>query len=305
MRHIFTVVLALVLSGTAEAKNKVDINKGSTQWSFDIQWKDRTKKKQSVQFRLPKKTVERDLERRLQFNQGALTHRVIKAVNEYGTKTKGVTVKAKKVKGKPQIKISGKNKAKQKQAKKDLPRVIEEAKQTFMRRNGWTLLDEKIIPNHAAHAARYADDVLPVAVALGSKTLSERQFAERAIAFVQAIPYDIRKDGRDKGFRRPLGVLARNRGDCDSKATLYLALLKAAHPDLESGFVYIKGHAYVGLGLAPKEGDLVFEADNAKWVIAEPVGPAMIPVGTAAKQSEKKAKKGRIEFRRARRPEGL
>ena len=97
----------------------------------------------------------------------------------------------------------------------------------------------------------------------------------------------------------------RNRGDCDSKATLYLALLKAAHPDLESGFVYIKGHAYVGLGLTPKKGDMVFEANGAKWVIAEPVGPALMPVGQAGKKSEKKAKKGKIEFRRSKRPEGL
>ena len=239
------------------------------------------------------------------FNKGALTHRTIKAVNEYGAWPKGVKVKAKKVKGQPQFQISGKSKAKQKQAQKALPKVIEEARKTFFRRNGWTLLDGKIIPNHAAHAAKYADDVVPVAKALGADKLSRRAFAEKAIGFVQAIPYDIRKDGRDKGFRRPLGVLARNRGDCDSKATLYLALLKAAHPDLESGFVYIKGHAYVGLGLTPKKGDMVFEANGAKWVIAEPVGPALMPVGQAGKKSEKKAKKGKIEFRRSKRPEGL
>ena len=305
MRHILVGILTLSLAGPASAKNTSKVDKGKSTWSFDVSWKDRKKKKQDVSFRLPSKTVQRDVDRRLQFNQGALTHRVITAINDYAKSKKGLHLKAKKVKGQVKIVEQRGSKAKMKQAQKDIPKVIEEAKQTFMRRNGWTLLDGKIIPNHAAHAARYADDVLPVAKALGAESLSQRAFAEKAIGFVQAIPYDIRKDGRDKGFRRPLGVLARTRGDCDSKATLFLALLKAAHPDLESGFVYIKGHAYVGLGLPPKEGDLVFEADGSNWVIAEPVGPAMIPVGEAGKKSEKKAKKGKIEFRRSRRPEGL
>lgn len=305
MQPILALLLTLMLSGSAQAANRSKIDKSSSQWSFEITWKNRKKTAQSAQFRLPEKTVNRDLERRLKFNQGALTHRVIQAINEYAKKTKGLHLKAKKVKGEIKIVEQRGSKAKMKKAQSDIPRVIENAKKTFFKRNGWTLLDGKVIPNHAAHAARYADDVLPVALALGAKSLSQREFAEKAIGFVQAIPYDIRKDGRDKGFRRPLGVLARNRGDCDSKATLYLALLKAAHPDLETGFVYIKGHAYVGLGLKPKKGDLVFKADGSKWVIAEPVGPAMIRVGTAGKKSEKKAKKGKIEFRRAKRPEGL
>ena len=305
MRHIMFCLLWLALSSQAAAKNTSKVNKGSSSWSFDVQWKDHRKKKQSASFQLPTKAVQRDVERRLKFNQGALTHRVIKAINEYAKSKKGLHLKAKKVKGKIEIVEQRGSKAKLKQAQKDIPKVIEQAQQTFFRRNGWTLLDGKIIPNHAAHAAKYADDVAPVAKALGADKLSRRAFAEKAIGFVQAIPYDIRKDGRDKGFRRPLGVLARNRGDCDSKATLYLALLKAAHPDLESGFVYIKGHAYVGLGLTPKKGDMVFEANGAKWVIAEPVGPALMPVGQADKKSEKKAKKGKIEFRRSKRPEGL
>jgi hypothetical protein len=304
MRHALIALLGLVLATTVSAKNKSKADDRGREWHFDVRWTDHAKKRQQTSFRIPSKAVQRDLDRRLKFNQGALTHRVIKAINEYAKQTKGLHLKAKKVKGKIKIVEQRGSKAKLKKAQKDIPRIIEEAKQTFYRRNGWTLLDGMIIPNHAAHAARYADDVLPVARALGSKSLSQRAFAEKAIGFVQAIPYDIRKDGRDKGFRRPLGVLARNRGDCDSKATLYLALLKAAHPDLESGFVYIKGHAYVGLGLKPQKGDMVFQADGSSWVIAEPVGPALMPVGRADKKSEKKAKKGRIEFRRSRRPEG-
>ena len=305
MRHTIIVLTALLFAGPAVASNKVQKDVGSSTWKFTVHWKDHAGKKQNVEYRLPTKTVERDLDKRLRFNQGALTHRVIQAINAYGKELKGASFKAKKVKGQIKLVDQKGSGAKLKQASNELPGVIEKAKKTFMRRNGWTLLDGSIIPNHAAHAARYADDVLPLAKALGSGKLSKRAFAERAIGFVQAIPYEIGKEGRDKGFRRPLSVLARNRGDCDSKATLYLALMKAAHPELQSGFVYIKGHAYVGLGLPPKKTDLVFNADGRKWVIAEPVGPALVAVGKAAQKSERKAKRGKIEFRRTLRPEGL
>jgi len=93
-------------------------------------------------------------------------------------------------------------------------------------------------------------------------------------------------------------LLAKNRGDCDSKATLYLALLKAAHPSLDSAFIYINGHAFVGLGLKPREGDMTFNADGRTWVIAEPVGPALAPLGDADKKSKEKARKGKIKIRR-------
>jgi len=302
MRHAIAIILALVLTSPAMAKNKVQTTKGSSTWTFNVQWTDIKGKKRKLKYSLPAKTIGKDIDRRLKFNRGAANHRIVEAINAYGKKLKGARIKAKQVKGEIKIEGSG-SPSKLKKAKAELPKVQEKALNTFMRRNGWTRLDGKIIPNHASHAARYADDVLPLAKALGADTLSQRDFAEKAIGFVQAIPYDIRKDGRDKGYRRPLSVLARNRGDCDSKATLYLALLKAAHPDLESGFVYIKGHAYVGLGLKVRPNDFTFEADGRDWVIAEPVGPAMMPVGKAGPKSERKAKHGRIEFRRSRRPD--
>jgi len=305
MHHVFIAALFLFLQLPAHAASKSKIDKGSSQWTFDVSWKNRKGKSQKVTFKLPAKSMERDLNKRLQFNPGAMNHRIIEAINAYGKKTKGLSLRAKKVKGRIEIVDQKGSASKLKKAKSDLPKVVEKAKKTFMRRNGWTLLDGKIIPNHAAHAARYADDVLPLAKALGAETMSKRAFAERAIGFVQAIPYEIGKEGRDKGFRRPLSVLGRNKGDCDSKSTLFLALMKAAHPDLQSGFVYIKGHAYVGLGLQPSKKDVVFEADGRKWVVAEPVGPAMMAVGQAGPKSERKAKRGRIEFRRTKRPEGL
>jgi hypothetical protein len=198
------------------------------------------------------------------------------------------------------VSISGraKSRKKLKKAQAGLKGVQRKALKQYMREHGFTKLKGKIIPNHAQHAYRYADDLAPLAVALGAEDLQRRVFAKRALSFVQTIPYEKGRNGRDKGFRLPMSLLAKNKGDCDSKATLYLALMKAAHPGLDTAFIYIKGHAFVGLGLKPQKDDVVFEADGRRWVLAEPVGPAVAPLGQGDAKSERKAKRGKIDIRR-------
>ena len=185
-----------------------------------------------------------------------------------------------------------------KKALKGVKQVQKDALSAYMRRNGFMKLRGKVTPNHARYARLYAERLRPLATALGAGKLKRREYAERALSFVQSIPYEKGKNGADKGFRLPLSLLAKNRGDCDSKAVLYLALLRAAHPKMETAVVYIKGHAFVALGIAPKKGEMTFEAAGRRWVIAEPVGPAMSPIGQAAKNSKKKARQGKTVLRR-------
>ena len=47
-----------------------------------------------------------------------------------------------------------------------------------------------------------------------------------------------------------------------------------------------------------KAGEMSFEAAGRRWVIAEPVGPAMMGLGNADKNSKKKARQGKIALRR-------
>ena len=51
-----------------------------------------------------------------------------------------------------------------------------------------------------------------------------RVFANKALSFTQAIPYG---EGRkpDK-YRRPLSMIGRNKGDCDSKQSCFCAMHK-------------------------------------------------------------------------------
>jgi hypothetical protein len=293
---VFWVVLAAPFARAQQSQFKVD--KGAKEWSFDVRWIDAQSKRHQAKFALPAARIQNDLNVPLQFQQRAANVEIVRAVNEYGKTLKGVQMRARvSPGGKAQVSARG-NPGPTRKALREVKSVQATALKKYLKRNGFTKLRGRVIPNHARYARQYADHLGPLAAALGAGKLKRRQFAGRALSFVQAIPYEKGKNGADKGFRLPLALLGKNRGDCDSKATLYLGLLRAAHPKMDTAIVYIKGHAFVGLGLQPKAGDMTFEAGGQKWVIAEPVGPAMPTMGQAAKNSKKKARQGKIAIRR-------
>ena len=174
--------------------------------------------------------------------------------------------------------------------------IRDEATETYLAEHGYTRLDGAIVADHALHAEQYADDVAPVVAALGGATEDPREFAGLALGFVQSIPYQSRAKSNN-AYRRPLKVIARNKGDCDSKSTLFLALMRSAYPDLPLSVVYIPGHAFTGLGIEAQSGDIRFREDGQTWVVAEPVGPAMFAVGETTGKSRRRARWGRVKIK--------
>jgi hypothetical protein len=142
--------------------------------------------------------------------------------------------------------------------------------------------------DHAGIARDASDDVADLARALADGTDDPRVFANRAISFVQSIPY---KAGGDRGLKLPLRVLELGSGDCDSKSTLFLALMRAAHPSVRTAIVYVPGHAFVGLDLPVHEGDDTATSGGRTWVLAEPVGPRVEKVGWASRKSRRLLRK--------------
>jgi len=154
--------------------------------------------------------------------------------------------------------------------------VSERARGAFLLEHGYEDANGLIRPAHARLASEYAARVAPVAEALARPLESDELFASRALAFVQAIPYERRSDAGDT-YRRPLAVLDGDRGDCDSKAVLYLALMRAHLPSVSTALLYIPGHLYVGLDVVG-DGTRV-SLGGRSYLVAEPAGPGMLPLG--------------------------
>jgi hypothetical protein len=154
-----------------------------------------------------------------------------------------------------------------------------------------TRLDAVTLQFDAARiAADAAPALAPLLPAFGDAT-DLRTFASRALGFVQAIPYD--RGGRS-AFATPLALLRTHLGDCDEKSTLFLGILRAAAPTLGLAMFTTEGHAWVGLDLPARAGEAAVDVDGTSWLVAEPVGPALAPLGELSPVSQAALKRGAI-----------
>ncbi len=116
-----------------------------------------------------------------------------------------------------------------------------------------------------------------------------RKATNYVLAFVQSIPYstlESRLSSSGAGFNPPLQVLWENQGDCDSKMTLTAALLRALMPRIDMVFIYTDGHAFIGIKIPEEAGEVTIEHNKVRYLLAEPTGPALLPLGTLAPESE-------------------
>ncbi|TYK65412.1 hypothetical protein CWS31_010860 [Colwellia echini] len=116
-----------------------------------------------------------------------------------------------------------------------------------------------------------------------------RKVTNYVLGFVQSIPYsklESRLTSSGAGFNTPLQLLWENQGDCDSKMTLTAALLRALMPRIKMALIFVDDHAFIGINIPAKAGELTINHDGINYVLGEPTGPATLPLGVLAPTSE-------------------
>lgn len=294
MLRFITIMLALFLTMPTHhaygVQTQFDVDKGKKEWSFKVRWKDADNKKHTVNYALPKKRIRKDLDTPIQYPKQEAAVAVVKKVNHTFRGRKGPRVKATAYKsGAVGIRVSGGTSIQRRNAYDEAKNVRDKAHKTFLKRHGYTLKKNRIIiPDFTKHVVDYSKDLHPLVDALGGPTKNPRKFANKALSFVQSIPYEKRALVANI-YRRPLSILARNRGDCDSKTVLFLAIMHAAYPEMPLTLVRIPGHIYGGLGIEPQKGDVRLRRKGHTWVGVEPVGPATRKVGSLGSKSKWRA----------------
>ena len=99
-------------------------------------------------------------------------------------------------------------------------------------------------------------------------------------------------------YRRPLSLLAKNKGDCDSKVVLFLAIVHKAYPEIPLAVLDVPGHAAAMIGMPPKGKEKAYRIDEQIWVPVEPVGPGLIPLGALDGGTLNKLKSGQFSLHR-------
>ena len=272
------------------------VKKGTEKWTFDVKWEMPNGKIQKAHFVLDADLVKEDLEEPLYFQSKKASQYQAKKINQWAKKQKGVKIKATARRGKVYISASGSNGKKVRQKLKEAKKISTQAEKEYLRKNGYTKIKGGIAPDHLRHVKSASDDLRSLVKALGGRTKDPRVFARKALAFTQSIPYERRGLKPDK-YRRPLSTLGRNKGDCDSKVVLFLALMHEAYPDMDLAIVYISGHAFAAVGLDPKKGDVKFKAKGKQWIAVEPVGPAKMRIGKLSRRSRRYLRTKRYQIR--------
>ncbi len=161
--------------------------------------------------------------------------------------------------------------------------------------------DEKRIQLDYARIAEQAQASLqPIAQTFRAKFKgkSEREQVAEVLSFFQTIPYNDLTKGKIRGFKGfapPIDVIARNKGDCDSKSTAVMGLLRLLLTERSVAIFLVPNHAFLGVEIPPRKGDDVYTHQGKTYVLMEAAGPHVSPIGSLAKNSKKHMKAGRIE----------
>jgi hypothetical protein len=279
------MIPALFLLAAIAGQTSFTVDQGSVSWTFDMAWKDASGAGHEAHFVLPADLVRADLAEPLSFRPREASESIAEKVRARAARMEGIQAEVRVGPGgRVDIGVSGRNPRRVKEALEQLGQVRDQAKADWLTANGFTTLDGAVVPDHVKHVLVAVPDLAPVVLALGGPGPSPRDFIDRALAFVQTIPYEKRARG-DSSYRRPFSTLGRDRGDCDSKAVLFLGLLKEAWPEVHSGVAYVKDHAFVLADISSVDGDTLLDTGEGRWVAMEPVGPALEAAGHVSKLS--------------------
>lgn len=275
------------------AQRSFDLDKGAATWAFHYKWRD-DGGGHALDFELPATDLVADREEITWFPRHQMMEDVAKDIRRWAKGLDHVRVQVEVEGPTLQLKISGTGDVRG--ASKEAEAVRDASIDAWLAENRFFFLDRNEVSfDHAALVADYAPDLRPVADALWAQAPDERAFVELALSFTQSIPYEARKaKGGDPGYRRPLALLSRNRGDCDSKSVLFLGIVHARLPDVPLAVVYVPGHALAGVGLGSERHDRSFREDGVRYLYAEPVGPALFPLGETAPEDRHAARKGEV-----------
>ena len=284
------VVSPAFAQNAKQLEQSVEVGAVETVLSFS--W--RAAGRDAVEFALQTEAIEADTAIRRKIQLADLHEAMARAARQSARGRKAVELTARGTASGVSLGASGPGKA-TRAAMAQAQSAMEAEKSSWLVENQvFALRDGSLSWDHARVIAERAEAVAPAAAALREGMPSDRAFIERALAFAQSIPYQKGKRGTDSGFQRPLALLRRNRGDCDGKSALFLAMVRAELPDVPLAMVYVEGHALTGVGVTAEKGDRTFTSDGVEYVYAEPVGPAAYPLGQTAPANKKSGKKGQV-----------
>ena len=260
-------------------------------------WRDMDDQRQTLAFKLEKELINNTYRRFKRYDQDEALNfvyqQLLSQVSQYNPRN--VRVKFKRRHKKLMYSVKSNNDDTRTKVLTELREVEYTAQQAFLEKHHYVLFQSPWHgPSIKVDHLRFAQDglthVAPIAAAIEAQmTLRKpRDVINFVLNWVQSIPYsplEDRKTSNGAGFNPPLRLLTQNRGDCDSKMILAATVLKNIYPRLSIVLLYLPEHALLGFQLPIVSTDNYVDIDGLNYLLAEPVGPALLPLAEVSQSS--------------------
>jgi hypothetical protein len=300
--NIVLYLLSFISNAQQLSFNKV-LREGG--YDFSYQWLDHNKSKQSIQFTLTQEALF-DRFRNLKSYQPAFAEKkILRRIKKEIKKAPipQVQVFFHQKNSANAFEVKGRDEEKVALAYQKLVNIEQSVTREYFKNNYYQHFinhdqTSGIKINHVDIANASVDDLKPLKPIILEKVSIKniRKVSNYVISFVQNIPYNTlesRVTSSGAGFNPPTKVLWENQGDCDSKMTLTAAILRALMPRIDMALIYIDKHAFIGISIPAESDEMSINFQGVDYLLAEPTGPAVLPLGKLAPESEMAINQGR------------
>ncbi len=307
MRPVFVFIFLVVFSITSASAKQVSFRKYNygNDIVFTYKFKDYTRSVQNLSFTVTEKDIAKDIRRFERLDERSLSDAVVKNIqSSIAVSFPDVDVNIRRF-GKS-IKINAKSYSNERlrEAMSFIKNQEEQTKADLLHSYYYTRdkTGNYILPDHPRISDNFIHFANPIAKTIDEKLRdrSDREKINYILSFLQTIPYDKlqnRQTSNGSGFVTPLELFKKNRGDCDSKSVAFAAILKNLLPTADTVMVYVPGHALVAVGVPPQEGDNTIQIEGKSFVLAEPVGPGLLPIGYVSDRSLQSLRSNNFTFK--------
>ena len=300
VKNFIIVLLLAFLSVTNVQAKQLSFTKKvqKDSYVFSYQWLDHSKVRQSIQFNLSKFALFERF-RMLKPYQGEFAQKTILRAIKKQLRQQPLTdanVVFKQQQGKTVIQVKGVDDEKVAAAYQKINEIERKVTKKYFNKNYYqffTTHDQQtgIKVDHVNIAqASVADFKVLKPIILDKVSIENiRKVTNFVLSFVQSIPYstlESRMTSSGAGFNPPAKLLWENQGDCDSKMALTATILRALMPRIDMAMIYIDQHAFIGIAIPATAGEVSIKYNDVNYLLAEPTGPALYPLGTLAPESE-------------------
>lgn len=287
---VFLVSLSISTVSVAEQLSFSKLKRGDD-YLFKYRWRDINHEKQSFEFLLPKKSIFTRFRTFKNYKENMATEFVKLSLKKHfrDHPIENIQIGFTGQEGEIKIEVSGENNVEVNNAYQKMAKLEQEFTQQYLQENYYhlfTMVNGKqgIKPDHVRIANESVDDLKTVKPVILEKVTVKniRKVTNFILGFVQNIPYETlqsRATSSGAGFNTPLRLLWENKGDCDSKVTLTVALLRALMPRIKIVLIFIDKHAIFGIDIPAESNETTVLFEGTTYLLADPTGPRLMNVG--------------------------